>query len=48
MGMMKPRCNRHSEWGKDLIDQKKKSTDVSVNDQGNVGWGVFFLYRVVR
>ena len=46
MGMMlKPRCTRRSGWGKGLLDQKKKSTDESVKDQGVVGC-VFWLERL--
>ena len=33
--MLKPRCNRRSGWGKDLLDQK--DTDESFKDQGVVG-----------
>jgi hypothetical protein len=33
---VKPRCNRRSGWGKDLLDETK-STDDSVKDQGDAG-----------
>ena len=37
MGMMlKPRCNRHSRWGKGLLDKKKSMVDL-VKDQGVFG-----------
>ena len=40
--MLKPRCNRRSEWGEGPLEQK--TSDDSDNDHGDYGW-VFRLER---